>query len=113
MLARGKYPVVTAVTGAFSAEQKKDLLPALKGRDVIVCMDYDPETHAGQKFTENLANELFEAGISTSVVFLQGKDQNKISLHYILVIRSARRLRKFFREQPPGRGYRSKEFLIL
>lgn len=68
-----KYPVVTAVTGAFSAEQKKDLLPALKGRDVIVCMDYDPETHAGQKFTENLANELFEAGISTSVVFLQGK----------------------------------------
>lgn len=69
------YPVVTAVTGAFSAEQKKDLFPALKGRDVIVCMDYDPETHAGQKFTENLANELFEYGIHVSACFLSGESE--------------------------------------
>jgi DNA primase len=46
------YPVVTAVTGSFSAEQKKDLFPVLRGREVIICMDYDPETKAGQKFTE-------------------------------------------------------------
>lgn len=69
------YPVITAVTGAFSTEQKKDLLPALKDRNVIVCMDYDPETKAGQKFTEKLADELFEAGINISVVFLNGKGE--------------------------------------
>ena len=74
-----QYPVVTAVTGAFSAEQKKDLYPALKGRSVIVCMDYDPETHAGQKFTEKLADELFEYGIDVSVVFLSGRER-KIDL---------------------------------
>lgn len=67
------YAVVTAVTGAFSAEQKKDLLPALRGRDVIVCMDYDPETHAGQKFTTALADELFEGGVRVSACFLNGK----------------------------------------
>ena len=66
------YAVVTAVTGAFSAEQKKDLFPALRGRDVIVCMDYDPETHAGQKFTATLADELFEAGVRVSACFLSG-----------------------------------------
>lgn len=70
-----KYAVVTAVTGAFSAEQKKDLFPALKGREVVICMDYDPETKAGQKFTETLANELFEAGIHVSCVLLEGKDK--------------------------------------
>ena len=68
------YPVVTAVTGAFSAEQKKDLFPALQGRDVIVCMDYDPVTKAGQKFTAALADELFEAGIHVQTVFLSGGD---------------------------------------
>lgn len=73
------FPVVTAVTGAFSAEQKKDLFPALKGRDVIVCMDFDPETHAGQKFTEKLADELFEAGIHVSACFLQG-DGKKVDI---------------------------------
>lgn len=66
------YAVVSAVTGAFSAEQKKDLIPALKGRDVIVCMDYDPETHAGQKFTSALAAELFEAGIHVSACYIKG-----------------------------------------
>ncbi|MBO7330012.1 MAG: toprim domain-containing protein [Lentisphaeria bacterium] len=69
------FPVVTAVTGSFSSEQKKDLLPALKGRDCIVCMDYDPETKAGQKFTEKLATELFENGIHVSAVFLDGGDK--------------------------------------
>lgn len=69
------FPVVTAVTGSFSAEQKKDLLPALKGRDVIICMDYDPETKAGQKFTEKLATDLFESGIHVSAVFLDGGDK--------------------------------------
>ena len=73
------FPVVTAVTGAFSAEQKKDLLPALKDRDVIVCMDYDPETHAGQKFTAALADELFEAGIHVQACFLKG-DEAKMDL---------------------------------
>lgn len=77
------YAVVTAVTGAFSAEQKKDLFPALKGRDVIVCMDYDPETHAGQKFTTQLADELFEAGVAVSACFLAGKtDKVDISSLY-------------------------------
>ena len=71
------YPVVTAVTGSFSAEQKKDLLPALKNREVIICMDYDPETKAGQKFTEKLATELFESGIHVSAVFLQGDAEKK------------------------------------
>ena len=69
------YPVVSAITGSFSSEQKKDLLPALKGRDCIVCMDYDPGTHAGQKFTEKLATELFENGIHVSAVFLDGGDK--------------------------------------
>lgn len=69
------FPVVTAVTGSFSSEQKKDLLPALKGRDCIVCMDYDPQTQAGQKFTEKLATELFENGIHVSAVFLDGGEQ--------------------------------------
>ena len=79
------YPVVTAVTGAFSGEQKKDLIPALKGRSVIVCMDYDPETHAGQKFTTALASELFEAGISVSACYLTGDDAKKdISMLYAL-----------------------------
>ncbi len=68
------YPVVTAVTGAFSGEQKKDLIPALKDRRVIVCMDYDPETHAGQKFTTALSQELFDAGISVSACYLTGDD---------------------------------------
>ena len=77
------YPVVTAVTGAFSGEQKKDLIPALKDRHVIVCMDYDPETHAGQRFTTALASELFEAGISVSACYLTGDDAKKdISLLY-------------------------------
>ena len=79
------YAVVTAVTGAFSAEQKKDLLPALRGREVVVCMDYDPETHAGQKFTEALADELFEAGIQVSVCFLKGTaDKVDLSAMYAL-----------------------------
>jgi P4 family phage/plasmid primase-like protien len=69
------YPVVSAITGSFSAEQKKDLIPALKGRDCIICMDYDPQTHAGQKFTEKLATELFENGIHVSAVFLHGDDK--------------------------------------
>lgn len=76
------YPVVTAVTGSFSAEQKKDLLPALRGRDCIICMDYDPYTQAGQKFTEKLATELFENGIHVSAVFLQGNEQ-KIDLNEV------------------------------
>ena len=74
------YPVVTAVTGSFSAEQKKDLLPALRGRDCIICMDYDPYTHAGQKFTEKLATELFENGIHVAAVFLDGESE-KIDLN--------------------------------
>ena len=68
------YPVVSAITGSFSAEQKKDLFPALKGREVVICMDYDPVTHAGEKFTEKLATELFENGIHVSAVFLQGNE---------------------------------------
>jgi putative DNA primase/helicase len=69
------FPVVSAITGSFSSEQKKDLIPALQGRDVIICMDYDPQTHAGQKFTERLATELFENGIRVSAVFLHGGEQ--------------------------------------
>ena len=67
--------MVSAITGSFSGEQKKDLIPALKGRDCIICMDYDPATHAGQKFTEKLATELFENGIHVSAVFLHGDDK--------------------------------------
>ena len=79
------FPVVTAVTGAFSGEQKKDLIPALRGRHVIVCMDYDPETHAGQKFTTALATELFTAGISVSACYLTGDDAKKdISMLYAM-----------------------------
>jgi P4 family phage/plasmid primase-like protien len=69
------YPVVSAITGSFSAEQKKDLIPALRNRNVIICMDYDPHTQAGQKFTEKLASELWENGIHVSAVYLQGGDQ--------------------------------------
>lgn len=71
------YPVITAVTGSFSSEQKKDLFPMLKGREVCVCMDYDPKTHAGQKFTQRLAQELFEHGIHTRVAFLHGDGVKK------------------------------------
>jgi P4 family phage/plasmid primase-like protien len=77
------YAVVSAITGSFSAEQKKDLIPALRGRDCIICMDYDPITEAGQKFTEKLAKELFEEGIHVSVVFLKGdKDKQDLSEIY-------------------------------
>ena len=65
-------PVLSAITGRFSHEQEKDLLEILRGRDVTVCMDYDPISKAGQHFTEALARKLFGAGIRTSVVFLQG-----------------------------------------
>lgn len=71
------YAVVSAITGSFSSEQKKDLIPALRGRDVIICMDYDPMSKAGQKFTERLATELFECGIHVSAVFLQGGDKKQ------------------------------------
>jgi putative DNA primase/helicase len=64
------YAVLTAVTGAFSANQKKELYSLLKGREVIVCMDYDPISQAGQKFTEKLANELYKNGILCKVVNL-------------------------------------------
>ena len=64
------YAVLTAVTGAFSGNQKKELYSLLKGRDVIVCMDYDPISQAGQKFTEKLANELYENNILCKVVNL-------------------------------------------
>ena len=83
------YPVVTAVTGSFSAEQKKDLFPALKGRDVVICMDYDPETHAGQKFTEKLANELFENGVHVSAVFLNNGDR-KLDLNEVYAAKPQR-----------------------
>lgn len=83
------FPVITAVTGAFSAEQKKDLYPALKGRSVIVCMDYDPETKAGQKFTEKLATELWESGIDTYVCLLNGGD-SKVDLSELYANNSSR-----------------------
>lgn len=64
------YPVVTAVTGQFSKAQKQELYSLLKNRDVIVCLDYDPITQAGQKFTKDLANELEDNGIFCKVVNL-------------------------------------------
>lgn len=64
------YAVVTAVTGAFSNAQKKELYSLLTNRDVIVCLDYDPVTKAGQAFTEKLANELWDNGINCRVVNL-------------------------------------------
>ena len=64
------YAVLTAVTGAFSANQKKELYSLLKNRDVIICMDYDPITKAGQAFTEKLAEELWDNGINCKVVNL-------------------------------------------
>jgi P4 family phage/plasmid primase-like protien len=95
------YPVVTAVTGSFSSEQKKDLLPALKGRDVVICMDYDPETQAGQKFTEKLATELFEAGIHVAAVFLDG-GANKSDLNEVYMAKPERStLDKLFAEAKP------------
>lgn len=95
------FPVVTAVTGAFSGEQKKDLYPALQGRSVIICMDYDPETQAGQKFTENLANELWERGIDTSVVLLSG-EESKVDLSELYAKDSRREtLSKIFQEAHP------------
>ena len=69
------FPVVTAVTGAFSSEQKKDLFPALKDRTVIICMDYDPDTRAGQKFTEKLATELWGYGVDVYVCLLEGGEK--------------------------------------
>ena len=83
------FPVVTAVTGAFSAEQKKDLFPALKERNVIICMDYDPETKAGQKFTEKLATELWEAGVSVYVCLLEG-GSDKVDLSELYSKNSSR-----------------------
>lgn len=73
------YPVLSAITGAFSSEQKKDLYDLLKGRECIVCMDYDPKTKAGQKFTEKLAQDLYEHGIRVKACFLNG-DYGKIDL---------------------------------
>lgn len=68
------YPVLSAITGAFSSEQKKDLYDLLKGRECIVCMDYDPKTKAGQKFTIKLAQDLFDHGIRVKACFLKGED---------------------------------------
>ena len=97
------YSVVTAVTGSFSAEQKKDLIPALKGRDVIICMDYDPETKAGQKFTEKLASELFESGIHVSAVFLDGGKEKKDISHTISVTEGEQMLLDLFRLIPENK----------
>lgn len=95
------FPVVTAVTGSFSAEQKKDLFPALKGRDVVICMDYDPQTKAGQKFTEKLATELFEYGIHVAAVFLDG-GESKSDLNEVYMSDPCRNtLDELFREAKP------------
>lgn len=71
------FPVLSAITGSFSSEQKKDLYNLLRGRDVIICMDYDPDTHAGQKFTARLAQDLFEHGVKVKVCLLNGGDKKK------------------------------------
>lgn len=66
-------PVLTAVTGRFSHEQEKDLFSVLRRRDVTICMDYDPKSEAGQKFTVDLADKLIAFGIFPRVVQLDGK----------------------------------------
>lgn len=74
------YPVLSAITGAFSSEQKKDLYDLLKGRECIVCMDYDPDTQAGQKFTERLAQDLFDHGIRVKTCFLKSEFGGKVDI---------------------------------
>lgn len=72
--------VLTPVTGRFSHEQEKDLVSILRGRTATVCMDYDPESHAGQAFTVALARKLYLAGIATRVKLLEG-DKSKVDLN--------------------------------
>jgi P4 family phage/plasmid primase-like protien len=72
-------PVLTAVTGRFSHDQEKDLYSLLRGRQVTVCMDFDPDTKAGQHFTVDLAQKLNEHGIKTTIVLLEG-NKEKVDL---------------------------------
>ena len=65
-------PILSPITGRFSRDQIKDVLSLLRGREVTVCMDFDPKTLAGQKFTIELAKQIFLAGIKVAVVLLPG-----------------------------------------
>lgn len=69
------YAVLSAGTGRFSREQEKDLYELLRGREAVICMDYDPDSRSGQKFTLELAERLFFEGIHAKVVELDGGPQ--------------------------------------
>lgn len=66
------FAVLSAITGRFSADQERDLFSVLAGRSVVVAMDYDPMSKAGQAFTIALARKLFLRGIPTNILLLDG-----------------------------------------
>lgn len=58
------YPVLSAITGTFSKEQLPLVLGAMRRfKKVLIVYDNDPRTHAGEQFTERMANILVKARI--------------------------------------------------
>ena len=58
---REGYPVISPITGNFSASQWPDVLAACRMfKKVLVIFDNDTITHAGDTFTERTANMLFK-----------------------------------------------------
>lgn len=66
------HAVLTAVTGGYSGEQMKDLPGLLRGRRVIIALDYDPVSQTGQKCTKKLGEQLLDARIYPYAVALEG-----------------------------------------
>lgn len=58
------YPVLSAITGMFSQEQLPQVIAAMRRfKQVLLVYDNDPATHAGEKFTERMADILTKAHI--------------------------------------------------
>ncbi|MBN1517459.1 toprim domain-containing protein [Candidatus Sumerlaeota bacterium] len=71
------FPTLSPITGAFSREQLKDVVSLLRGRQAIICFDYDPDSQAGQKATRKLADFLWSKGIASKVLMLEDHADSK------------------------------------
>jgi len=69
------YAVISPITGRFSHEQMRDVISLCHEQEVIVCLDYDPESHTGQRATMAIAHELFLKKIKVKIVMLKGTDK--------------------------------------
>lgn len=58
------FPVLSAITGNFSREQLPQVLAAARRfKQVLIVYDNDPKTHAGEHFTQRMANILLKARV--------------------------------------------------